>query len=190
MGREDYYGTYLGMDERTCTAALLQARAEPAMPSSTQRFSKGRRPFELIVSADECSVWKPDPTIYEFTLRQLNARRAGMLAGLKTGHAHLGCRHDLSGIRVEQCTPRASELGRNPPSGSCPTAILGNRRKTEARKECECPFETRSASCPFPTTRPRGFAEGTSTKNPSPGRALSQTHRQIQPRQTESTSAG
>ena len=81
------------------------------MPSSTQRFSKGRRPFELIVSADECSVWKPDPTIYEFTLRQLNARRAGMLAGLKTGHAHLGCRHDLSGIRVEQCTPRASELG-------------------------------------------------------------------------------
>ncbi|MEP7151435.1 MAG: HAD hydrolase-like protein [Nitrospira sp.] len=59
--------------------------------------------FELIVSADECSVGKPDPAIYEFTLRQLNARlprppllrageclvikdsRAGVLAGLKAG---------------------------------------------------------------------------------------------------------
>ncbi|HNN44360.1 MAG TPA: HAD family phosphatase, partial [Nitrospira sp.] len=30
--------------------------------------------FELIVSADECPVGKPDPAIYEFTLRQLNAR--------------------------------------------------------------------------------------------------------------------
>ena len=59
--------------------------------------------FELIVSADERTVGKPDPAIYEFTLRQLNARmprppllkaseclviedsRAGVLAGLKAG---------------------------------------------------------------------------------------------------------
>ncbi|MEP7151436.1 MAG: HAD hydrolase-like protein [Nitrospira sp.] len=27
LSREDYYGTYLGMNERTCTAALLQAKA-------------------------------------------------------------------------------------------------------------------------------------------------------------------
>ncbi|MGZ8422499.1 MAG: hypothetical protein ACXWV7_06130 [Nitrospira sp.] len=26
LSREDYYGTYLGMDERTCTAALLRAK--------------------------------------------------------------------------------------------------------------------------------------------------------------------
>ncbi len=59
--------------------------------------------FELIVSADECPVGKPDPAIYELTLRHLNARfpqppllrtaeclviedsRAGVLAGLKAG---------------------------------------------------------------------------------------------------------
>ena len=29
---------------------------------------------ELIVSADECTVGKPDPAMYEFALRQLNAR--------------------------------------------------------------------------------------------------------------------
>ena len=61
------------------------------------------RAFELIVSADECPVGKPDPAIYDFALRQLNARlprppllraceclviedsRAGVLAGLKAG---------------------------------------------------------------------------------------------------------
>jgi len=55
------------------------------------------------VPADDCAVGKPDPAIYEFTLRQLNARRprppllraseclviedsrAGVLAGLKAG---------------------------------------------------------------------------------------------------------
>ena len=55
------------------------------------------------MSADDCAVGKPDPAIYEFTLRQLNARmprppllkaseclviedsRAGVLAGLKAG---------------------------------------------------------------------------------------------------------
>jgi len=57
--------------------------------------------FELIVSADERTVGKPDPAIYEFTLRQMNARtprppllkaseclviedsQAGVLAGLR-----------------------------------------------------------------------------------------------------------
>lgn len=156
LSREDYYETYLGMDERTCTAALLQARTgvcDPLLHAEIierkatlfraytalhkpvlfpwvidfiQRAaglyrlaiaSGGRREqilsaleaspmeeaFELIVSADECSVGKPDPAIYELTLRQLNARlprppllrageclviedsRAGVLAGLKAG---------------------------------------------------------------------------------------------------------
>ena len=31
--------------------------------------------FEVIVSPDECDIGKPDPAIYEYTLRQLNAKR-------------------------------------------------------------------------------------------------------------------
>lgn len=156
LSKEDYYETYLGMDERTCAATLLKNRDGicdaaihariierkatlfrshtalhkptlfPWVPAFVQRAagryrlaiaSGGRREqilaaleatviekaFELIISADECAVGKPDPTIYEFTLRHLNARmprppllkadeclviedsRAGVLAGLKAG---------------------------------------------------------------------------------------------------------
>ncbi|HRC43366.1 MAG TPA: HAD family phosphatase [Nitrospira sp.] len=156
LSKEEYYGIYLGMDERTCATALLEQRdgsCDPAIHAGiierkaglfrahtalhkpalfpwiagfVQRAvrayrlavaSGGRREqilaaltgttveqaFELIVSADDCTVGKPDPAIYEFTLRQLNARmprppllkaseclviedsRAGVLAGLKAG---------------------------------------------------------------------------------------------------------
>jgi beta-phosphoglucomutase len=156
LSQEEYYGTYLGMDERTCAAALLEKRdgiCDPAIHTGiverkadlfrahtalhkpalfpwvtgfVQRAGKayrlavasgGRREqiraaltgtpieqaFEVIVSADDCAVGKPDAAIYEFTLRQLNARmprppllkaseclviedsRAGILAGLKAG---------------------------------------------------------------------------------------------------------
>jgi len=156
LSREDYYGTYLGMDERTCTAALLLKRdgihnaarqaaiierkaalfrdytashkpalfpwVIPFIQRAAGRYrlaiaSGGRREqilaalkatiiekaFELMVTADECSIGKPDPAIYEFTLRQLNARyprppllkadeclviedsRAGIVAGRQAG---------------------------------------------------------------------------------------------------------
>jgi beta-phosphoglucomutase-like phosphatase (HAD superfamily) len=156
LSKEDYYGTYLGMDERTCAGALLERRdgiCDPAMhariikrkaalfrshtalhkpalfPWATEFVQRaagnyrlavasgGRRgqilsalagsaierAFELIVSADECATGKPDPAIYEFALRHLNARmprpplikvdeclviedsRAGIVAGLKAG---------------------------------------------------------------------------------------------------------
>lgn len=149
-------GPTLGMDERTCAAALLQARVgvcdtllhaeiierkatlfrayttlhKPVLfpwvidfiqrasglyrlaiasggrreqMLSTLEASPIQKAFELIVSADECSVGKPDPAIYELSLRHLNARRptppllrageclviedsrAGVLAGLKAG---------------------------------------------------------------------------------------------------------
>lgn len=156
LSKEEYYGTYLGMDERTCATTLLERRDGSCDPTihagiierkaglfrahtalhkpvlfpwiarfvqraaGTSRLavaSGGRREqilaaltgtpieqaFEMIVSADDYAVGKPDPAIYEFTLRQLNARmprppllkaseclviedsRAGVLAGLKAG---------------------------------------------------------------------------------------------------------
>jgi HAD superfamily hydrolase (TIGR01509 family) len=133
---DDYYGRYLGMDERTCTGLLLEARdgrgddarlrritdrkAElfaaytarhkpPLFPGVTEfvraartQFrlaiaSGGRREqiiraltgtvieedFEVIVSAEDCPVGKPNPAIYLLTLQRLNDRRGyrPLLAG-------------------------------------------------------------------------------------------------------------
>lgn len=125
LTKEAYYGTYLGMDERTCTAQLLAARDgqvdatvvgqiqerkadlfrrysmlhKPALFPGVIEFvqqagrryrlavaSGGRREqidralsetaiegaFELVISADDCPVGKPDPAIYLLTLKQLN----------------------------------------------------------------------------------------------------------------------
>jgi HAD superfamily hydrolase (TIGR01509 family) len=125
--KEDYYGLYLGMDERTCATALLIARdghcdqrlleiiidrkAElfrehtashrPALFPGVVEFVKkagskyrlaiasgGRREqivdalrdtpieqdFTVIVSADDCATGKPDPAIYSYTLKLLNAQ--------------------------------------------------------------------------------------------------------------------
>ncbi|HEY6974565.1 MAG TPA: HAD family phosphatase [Nitrospiraceae bacterium] len=125
--KEEYYGIYLGMDERTCTVALLTARDgrcdrrllhaiierkaelfrehtashQPPLFSGVVEFVKqagttyrlaiasgGRREqitdalratpierdFAVIVSADECAVGKPDPAIYCYTLKLLNAK--------------------------------------------------------------------------------------------------------------------
>ena len=156
LSKEDYYGTYLGMDERTCAAAMLTRRDgtcdhttlariierkaglfrshtathKPALFPWVTGFvqraveqyrlaiaSGGRREqiqsalaghpieaaFEVMISADDCAVGKPDPAIYECALRQLAAKRpnppllradeclviedsrAGIQAGLRAG---------------------------------------------------------------------------------------------------------
>lgn len=156
LSQEEYYGTYLGMDERTCAAALLMKRdgaCDPGIHATIMErkavlfraytaqhklalfpgirefvqsagasyrlaiASGGRREqilyalrdtpieraFEVTVSADDCAIGKPDPAIYEYTLRQLIARlprppllraeeclviedsRAGIQAGLQAG---------------------------------------------------------------------------------------------------------
>lgn len=125
LSKEEYYGAYLGMDERTCTARLLTARdgkndvnlvqqiqdrkadlfrlhsaaqrpelfpgvmefvlaAKPlyrlAIASGGRREQIDRalrgttieRAVELIVSADDCPVGKPDPAVYLLALRRLN----------------------------------------------------------------------------------------------------------------------
>lgn len=125
LSQEEYYGTYLGMDERTCTALLLTARDghsdetvvreiqarkaelfrqhiaghKPPLFSGLVEFVKAAKPryrlaiasggrreqidcalretpiqddFEVIVSADDCPVGKPDPAIYRVTLGRMN----------------------------------------------------------------------------------------------------------------------
>lgn len=125
LTKDEYYGTYLGMDERTCTEALLvrrdgfidttlQARITarkadlfraytathpPPLFPGIERFvldaqrryrlavaSGGRREqilaalggtsieraFDVIVSAEDVAVGKPDPFVYLHTLTLLN----------------------------------------------------------------------------------------------------------------------
>lgn len=172
LSKDEYYGTYLGMDERTCATALLTKRDgtsdpkvhaaimqrkadlfrsytathKPALFPGIVEFvrragrtfrlavaSGGRREqirhaldntpieraFEVILSADDCAVGKPDPAMYELTLRLLNARmpkppllraeeclviedsRAGIQAALQAG----------MGVLALATTYPVSELG-------------------------------------------------------------------------------
>jgi beta-phosphoglucomutase len=126
LSKDDYYGTYMGMDERNCTIDLLttltgtrdQSRVQRIMDRKAALFmdiagkhkpslfpgvvefvkeagkryslaiaSGGRRgqidlalvdtpihkDFAVIVSAEDTGVGKPDPAIYERTLKKLNA---------------------------------------------------------------------------------------------------------------------
>jgi beta-phosphoglucomutase len=125
LSAEDYYGRYLGMDERNCLSALLRECTGTVDPERDQRIhdrkaalfkgysthhkpplfpgvaefvfetsprcrlaiaTGGRREqvlfalqgtpiesrFEVIVSAEDTSVGKPDPSIYQLTLALLN----------------------------------------------------------------------------------------------------------------------
>jgi HAD superfamily hydrolase (TIGR01509 family) len=125
LTQEDYYGRYLGMDERTCARLLLEhrdgtcdeadvwriadrkaelfraytARHKPLLfpgvvefvSAATQHYrlaiaSGGRKAqieaalaetpieaaFEIIVSAEDCPIGKPDPAIYLMTRKRLN----------------------------------------------------------------------------------------------------------------------
>lgn len=125
LSKTEYYGTYIGMDERSCTALLLTARdgkseagliqqiqdrkaelfrfhpaaqkpelfpgviefVQAARPLCRMAIASGgrreqinralcgtgiERAIELIVSADDCPVGKPDPAIYLLTLKRLN----------------------------------------------------------------------------------------------------------------------
>ncbi|ALA60895.1 HAD family hydrolase [Nitrospira moscoviensis] len=145
-----YYGTYLGMDERTCTALLLAARdgrgdaarVRPIMerkaalfadytaqhppslfPGAAQFVERARehyrlalasggrraqidralkgtaieRDFEVIVSAEDCPIGKPDPAIYLLALERLN-EQAGRRA-LKPEHC-LVIEDSKAGIRA------------------------------------------------------------------------------------------
>ncbi|MCC6139986.1 MAG: HAD family phosphatase [Nitrospira sp.] len=125
LSKAEYYETYLGMDERTCTTLLLTARdgtcdaglvpriqdrkaelfrlhfsaQQPELFPGVIEFVQAARPLcrlaiasggrreqidralrgtaieqavELIMSADDCPVGKPDPAIYRLALTRLN----------------------------------------------------------------------------------------------------------------------
>lgn len=148
--KEEYYGIYLGMDERTCAVALLTARdgrcdrrllhtiierkaelfrehtasPQPPLFSGVVEFVKqagtkyrlaiasgGRREqityalrdtpierdFAVIVSADECAIGKPDPAIYCYTLKLLNAKEPR--PPLITAAECLAVEDSMAGIR-------------------------------------------------------------------------------------------
>ena len=113
LTQEDYYGRYLGMDERICDEADVRriadrkaelfrahtARHKPLLFPGVVEFvsaakqhyrlaiaSGGRKAqieavlaetpieaaFEIILSAEDCPIGKPDPAIYLMTRKRLN----------------------------------------------------------------------------------------------------------------------
>lgn len=150
LTKEEYYGTYLGMDERTCTELLLAVRDgqsdeqvvrqiqerkaelfrqqtaghKPPLFPGVVEFVKAAKPqyrlaiasggrreqidralcetpiqhdFEVIVSAEECPVGKPDPAIYRLALTQLNG--VGTNRPLMQPQECLVVEDSLAGIR-------------------------------------------------------------------------------------------
>jgi HAD superfamily hydrolase (TIGR01509 family) len=128
LTQEDYYGRYLGMDERTCARLLLEDRDGICDEAELSRiaehkaelfhaYSASHKPlvfpgvvefviaakeqyrlaiasggrkaqieaalaetpieaaFEIIVSAEDCPIGKPDPAIYFMTRKRLNDLR-------------------------------------------------------------------------------------------------------------------
>lgn len=154
LTKEEYYGTYLGMDERNCLAALLTQNGGSTVPPDQaliQRIldrkaalfrahtavhkpelfpgvvefvkaagaryrlaiaSGGRkeqieaalrgtpieRDFAVIISADETTIGKPDPTIYLLTLKHLNEAAATPQPAIKPDEC-LVIEDSLAGIR-------------------------------------------------------------------------------------------
>ncbi len=149
--KEEYYGKFLGMDERNCTEILIlsakgapdshllqtilnrkailfrdyTANHKPQLFPGVEEFvteagkryrlaiaSGGRREqidyalkdtpieqaFEVIVSAEDISLGKPDPAIYKQTLQRLNDARGQKEALLKSGEC-LVIEDSKAGIR-------------------------------------------------------------------------------------------
>jgi len=150
LTKDEYYGVYLGMDERTCAKILITARDGICDDSLLQRImnrkadlfhasttahkptlipgvvefvktakptyrlaiaSGGRREqidaaltgtlikqdFELIISAEDCPIGKPDPAIYRLTCERLN--EVGAISCAITPADCLVIEDSLAGIR-------------------------------------------------------------------------------------------
>lgn len=206
--KEEYYGTYLGMDERTCAAALLSARdghcdnrllqtitdrkavlfgthtdshRPPLFPGVVEfvkqagtRYrlaiaSGGRREqiddalrdtpveqdFAVIVSAEDCAVGKPDPAIYSYTLKRLNAKEPR--PPLITARECLVVEDSLAGIR----SARAAGMGVLAVATTYPVEKLNEADLTLRTLEGVAlslvidDFESKQPPEPFPSRLPR-----------------------------------
>jgi beta-phosphoglucomutase len=150
LTKDEYYGVYLGMDERTCAKILIAARDgicddrllqrimnrkadlfhasttahKPTLIPGVVEFVKTAKPtyrlaiasggrreqidaaltgtlikqdFELIISAEDCPIGKPDPAIYRLTCERLNA--VGAISCAITPADCLVIEDSLAGIR-------------------------------------------------------------------------------------------
>jgi len=150
LTKDEYYGVYLGMDERTCAKILITARDgicddsllqgimnrkadlfhasttshKPTLIPGVVEFVKTAKPtyrlaiasggrreqidaaltgtlikqdFELIISAEDCPIGKPDPAIYRLTCERLNA--VGTISCAITPANCLVIEDSLAGIR-------------------------------------------------------------------------------------------
>ncbi|HMU53736.1 MAG TPA: HAD family phosphatase [Nitrospira sp.] len=82
---EDYYGRYLGMDERTCTASLLNARGDGGDTGLLDRIMARKAQLFAIRTADE------KPPLFPGAAEFVKAARAGYRLAIASG----GRRHQI-----------------------------------------------------------------------------------------------
>jgi HAD superfamily hydrolase (TIGR01509 family) len=79
LTKEAYYGTYLGMDERTCTAALLEVTTGQRDPARVQRIAE--RKAALFASLTETRRPPLFPGVVEFVTRTSARYRLAIASG-------------------------------------------------------------------------------------------------------------
>ncbi len=79
LTKDAYYGTYLGMDERTCTAALLQSVTGKSDPRRTRRIAERK----AVLFASLTATHKPPlfPGVVEFVERASKRFRLALASG-------------------------------------------------------------------------------------------------------------
>jgi HAD superfamily hydrolase (TIGR01509 family) len=82
---EDYYGTYLGMDERTCAASLLQARGNGADHGLLDRIIARKAELFALRTADD------RPPLFPGAAEFVKAARSGYRLAIASG----GRRHQI-----------------------------------------------------------------------------------------------
>jgi HAD superfamily hydrolase (TIGR01509 family) len=79
LTKEAYYGTYLGMDERTCVSALLEATTDQRDPARVQRIAE--RKAALFASLTETHRPPFFPGVVEFVTRAAARYRLAIASG-------------------------------------------------------------------------------------------------------------
>ncbi len=90
LTKDEYYGTYLGMDERTCTAALVQAATGRHDPVREQRIAERKAAlFSSLTAAHKPPLF---PGIADFVQRAATRYRLAIASGGRRQQIELALR--------------------------------------------------------------------------------------------------
>src|SRR5439155_679509 len=111
LTKEAYYGTYLGMDERTCASALLEATTDQHDPARVKRIAE--RKAALFASLTETRRPPLFPGVVDFVTRASTGYRLASASGVRCQHSELAL-HDTpsEGVFAVLLSAEAGSVGR------------------------------------------------------------------------------